>query len=354
MIPYILSLCLHLCLALAAARTSAPAGALIVSKAPSKGQYSKVQDAVNALSTSTTTAQSIFIEAGTYTEQVYIAPRKAALTIYGYSTNTDDYNSNVVTITQKLSMNSVATDDLTATLRAWSTNFKLYNVNLANTYGQGAQALAVNAAAAVRYTPLPLLSPLLYQKLTCTSQKQNQGYYACKFLGFQDTILAQIGTQLFAKSYIEGATDFIFGQHGLVWFSHCDIRVLAASLGFIVASGRASNEAGYYVLDHCSIAAKSGVTVPKGAYYLGRPWGDYARVAVQDTTMSNVINAQGWHIWNTGDENTDHVTFGEFGNTGDGAAGTRKFETKLSKAVAITDVLGSGYASAAYVDKAYL
>jgi pectin methylesterase-like acyl-CoA thioesterase len=65
--------------------------------------------------------------------------------------------------------------------------------------------------------------------------------------------------------------------------------VLAASLGYIVASGRASNEAGYYVLDHCSIAAKSGVTVPKGAYYLGRPWGDYARVAVQDTTFGILV-----------------------------------------------------------------
>jgi pectinesterase len=154
MIPYILALCLNICLAFAAARTSAPAGALVVSKAPSKGQYSKVQDAVNALSTSSTTAQSIFIEAGTYSEQVYIAPRKAALTIYGYSTNTDDYNQNVVTITQKKSLNDVATDDLTATLRAWSTNFKLYNVNLVNSYGNGGQALAVNAAASVRTYPL--------------------------------------------------------------------------------------------------------------------------------------------------------------------------------------------------------
>lgn len=149
MIPYLLALCLNLCLVLAASRTSAPSGALVVSKAPAKGQYSKIQDAVNALSTSSTTAQSIFIEAGTYNEQVYIAPRKAALTIYGYSENTADYNQNVVTITQKLSLNEVATDDLTATLRAWSTNFKLYNVNLANTYGQGKQALALSASAAV-------------------------------------------------------------------------------------------------------------------------------------------------------------------------------------------------------------
>ncbi|KAI4729243.1 pectinesterase [Aureobasidium sp. EXF-10728] len=330
MLSYILSLCLHLCFALAATRTSAPSGALVVSKAPSKGQYSKIQDAINALSTSSTSPQSIFIEAGTYTEQVYIAPRKAALTIYGYSTNTEDYNSNVVTITQKQSLNTVATDDLTATLRAWSANFKLYNVNLVNSYGQGGQALALSSAAG------------------------NQGFYACKFSGYQDTILAQTGTSLFAKSYVEGATDFIFGQHGSSWFSACDIRVLSASLGYITASGRASNEAGYYVLDHCSIAAKAGQSVPKGAYYLGRPWGDYARVAVQYTSISNVVNAAGWHIWNTGDERTDHVSFGEYGNTGDGAAGTRVIGSKLSKPVLITDVLGSGYASAAYVDKAYL
>lgn len=151
MLSYILALCLNLCLVLAASRTTAPSGALVVSKAPAKGQYSKIQDAVNALSTSSTTAQSIFIEAGTYSEQVYIAPRKAALTIYGYSENTADYAHNVVTITQKLSQNEVATNDLTATLRAWSTNFKLYNVNVVNSYGSGKQALALNAAAAVSF-----------------------------------------------------------------------------------------------------------------------------------------------------------------------------------------------------------
>lgn len=51
-----------------ASRQSPPAGALVVAK--SGGQYTKVQDAVNALSTTSTTAQSIFIEAGSYDEQV--------------------------------------------------------------------------------------------------------------------------------------------------------------------------------------------------------------------------------------------------------------------------------------------
>lgn len=50
---------------------------------------------------------------------------------------------------------------------------------------------------------------------------------------------------------------------------------------------------------------------------------------------------------------TDHVTFGEFANTGAGASGTRaSFATKLSAAVPITTVLGSGYKS--WVDSAWL
>lgn len=167
-------------------------------------------------------------------------------------------------------------------------------------------------------------------------------------------MLAQTGAQIYAKSYMEGATDFIFGQKGQAWITGTDIRVLATSYGIVTASGRTSNDSGYYVLDHCTIAAKSGQTVTKGAYYLGRPWGDYARVAVQDTSMTEVINSAGWHIWQTGDERVDHVSFGEYGNTGAGASGTRSYGTKLSKAVAITDVLGSSYASASYVDKTYL
>lgn len=84
----------HACLALAASRTTAPSGALVVSKSATSGQYSTIQKAVDALSTTSTSAQSIFIEAGTYSEQVTIPARKAALTIYGYTSNTASYSSN--------------------------------------------------------------------------------------------------------------------------------------------------------------------------------------------------------------------------------------------------------------------
>jgi pectinesterase len=122
------------------------------------------------------------------------------------------------------------------------------------------------------------------------------------------------------------------------------------------ANGRdSSSNPSYYVISQSTVAAASGQTVTNGAFYLGRPWRNYSRVVFQNTRLSPVINGAGWHIWNTGQENTDHVYYGEYGNTGPGANGTRvSFETKLSKPVNMSDILGSSYANASYYDAKYM
>jgi pectinesterase len=310
-----------------ASRLTAPAGCSTVS---GSSQYKTVQSAVNALSKTSTSSQCIFIAKGTYKEQVYIQQLKGPLVIYGETTNTGGFSANTVTITQGKSQNDSPNNDATATLRAHTTNLKVYNINLVNTRGQGSQALALSA------------------------NNDKQGYYGCQFKGYQDTILAQEGAQVYAKSYIEGATDFIFGQKAKAWFDGVDIRVLAASLGYITASGRdSSSNPNYYVINKSSISAKSGASVPAGAYYLGRPWRNYARVVFQSTSMTNVINSAGWVKWQNGDDRTDKVEFGEFGNSGDGSKGTRaSFSKKLGSAVSITTILGGDYKN--WVDTAYL
>lgn len=191
--------------ALATSRTSAPSGCITIG---SGGSYSTIQSAVDSLSTSSTTAQCLFIEPGTYSEQVLVSSRTAQLTIYGYTEDISSYSSNQVTITGSLSQADGLSNDETATLRVKAANFKMYNINVANTYGKGSQAVALSADA-------------------------NSGYYACAFTGYQDTLLAQTGYQLYAKSMIEGVTDFIFGQNAAAWFDDCDIRVLTASLGYV-------------------------------------------------------------------------------------------------------------------------
>lgn len=226
---------------LAASRTSAPSGCIT---AGSGGTYSTIQAAVNSLSTTSTTAQCIFIEAGTYNEQVVVTSREAQLTFYGYTSDTTSYSANEVTITNDLSAADGLTDDETGTLRVQAANFKAYNINIANTYGEGSQAIALSAYA-------------------------DSGYYACQITGYQDTVLAEEGYQLYAQSYIEGATDFIFGQYSPAWFNECDIGVLAASEGTITgesmevgvemfiantepANGRTSSSGtSYYVFVSC-------------------------------------------------------------------------------------------------------
>lgn len=138
-------------LAYATSRTSAPSGALTVG---SGYKYSTIQEAVNALSTTSTSAQSIFIGSGTYNEQVYIQALKGELTIYGYTADTSSYADNKVTITSNKALTEESTDDETATLRVETTNFKMYNVNVKNTYGSGSQALALSANAGVRNSNL--------------------------------------------------------------------------------------------------------------------------------------------------------------------------------------------------------
>ncbi|KAI1847536.1 hypothetical protein JX265_000787 [Neoarthrinium moseri] len=315
--------------ALAGSRTSAPSGCITV--ASSGGDFTSIQKAVNSLSTSSSTAQCIFIGAGTYKEQVLISSRKAQLTIYGYTADTSSYSGNKVTITSSKSQADGLSNDETATLRVKAANFKLYNVNVNNGYGKGSQAVALSAYA-------------------------DSGYYGCSFTGFQDTVLAQSGYQLYSHSLIQGATDFIFGQQAAAWFESCDIRVLAASIGYVTASGRSSSSSSsYYVFNNCNVAAASGNSVSAGAYYLGRPWGAYARVAFQNSALSSVINSAGWHVWNSGDERTSNVAFGEYKNSGDGAKGTRaSFSKTLSSAVSISSILGSSYSSAGYYDNSYM
>jgi hypothetical protein len=50
---------------------------------------------------------------------------------------------------------------------------------------------------------------------------------------FQDTIMSQKGMHFMGKSLIVGATDFIFGQYGILWVEECDIKVVNALLGYV-------------------------------------------------------------------------------------------------------------------------
>ncbi|QRV72443.1 pectinesterase [Ceratobasidium sp. AG-Ba] len=291
---------------------SPPSGAITVG---SGGKYSTLAAALKDTSSNT-----YFVYPGTYTGQVSIS--RANIKIYGQSSSETDYSSNTVTFTDNVPASSAGGDAQSATIRVLATGVSLYNLNIANTYGKPvsqSQAIALSVEAG---------------QFSC---------YACQIKGYQDTLLAQNGAQFYGKCYFEGAVDFIFGQHAALWVTGSVIHTIGD--GYITASGRSSADSNYYVID------KSQVT-GGGNQYLGRPWGDYARVIFQNSEIGSHVLPAGWSQWSTSTPNTDHVLFGEYNNNGGGAwrTGRAPFATKLPAGVSISTVLGS----TSWIDSSFL
>ncbi|KAF8501907.1 carbohydrate esterase family 8 protein [Gautieria morchelliformis] len=317
-------------------RTNPPSGSIVVRpRDAASGEFTTIQAAVNSLPDDSS-SRCIFIYPGTYREQVTIS-RPGPLTIYGYTTDTSSYVRNSVTVTYSASAGQAGSDCASATLIVNKADFNLYNVNLKNTFGrspQNGQALAVCASGS------------------------NQGYYGVRFYSYQDTVLAETGVQFYGRCYIEGAVDFIFGQHGHAFFHKNTIASIGP--GCITADGPSNSTDGIFVINDSRIVLSSHATSgTSGHVYLGRPWEEYARyvniVVFSNSYLGSHINAAGWKQWSTATPNTAHVLFGEYGNSGPGASGSRaSFATKLSSdtGFGIANILGSNYGT--WVDTSYM
>ncbi|KAI9164140.1 carbohydrate esterase family 8 protein [Paramyrothecium foliicola] len=302
-----------------ASRTSPPAGCLAVG---SGQQYGKLQDALKALGSSTNAA-CIFIYPGTYalskTEQIKI-DYKGALTLYGSTTDTGSYKANSVTFTRNIKSADAGSLDASAVLNVVSANFKMYNINVKNLFGSGAQAVALAANG------------------------DKQGYYGCGFYGYQDTLYAKSGKQYYSNCYIEGAVDYIFGAAN-AWFGEC--QVASNGNGAITASSRTEKDETWYVFDHSNVRAADGYSTT-GKVFLGRPWRVNARVIYQNSGLSNIIHPEGWTTMAEGAT----PEYREIANTGAGASTSkRKFLTSTTAAVSKNTLWGSDWKT--WVDSSY-
>ncbi|PBK71266.1 pectin lyase-like protein [Armillaria solidipes] len=301
---------LLLCARSALAYSKPPSGAITVG---SSGTYSTLSEALDD-----TSSDVYFVYAGTYQEQVFID--RNDIKIYGETTTDDSYTDNTVTISYGLGASEAGSNDASGTVRVHGENVALYNLNIENSFGKP--------------------NEMKEQAIALSVQATDFGGYGLSIVGYQDTLLANVGYEFIANSYIEGNTDFIFGQRASLWITGSVIKTLGD--GWITASGRSSDDDFWYVIDNCSISGA-------GDAYLGRPWRDYARVVFQNSVLGSNVPSEGWSIWNVG---TDEVTFAEYGNTGDGAdtSGRANFSEVLDSAVDISTVLGS----TSWIDASFL
>jgi pectinesterase len=135
----------------------------------------------------------------------------------------------------------------------------------------------------------------------------------CRLLGNQDTLYAatQNSRQYFRDCYIEGTTDFIFGEATVV-FQDCTIKNLINS--FITAAATGSSQKFGFVFFDCRLIADTGAK----KCFLGRPWRPYAKTVFINTEMGNHITPEGWNNWNN-PNNEKTATYAEYGSKGPGA-----------------------------------
>ncbi|KAJ7069251.1 pectin lyase fold/virulence factor [Mycena amicta] len=311
---FALALALSVTVASSRECTQPPTGAVIVNPhTVAPGEFTSVGDAVNSLPADTS-PQVVFIYPGVYIKQVNIS-RPGPVTIMGYTRNSFDYNQNTVTLIHNASLATGAgSDDLTGTLRVLSANVSLYNLDIVNNFG----VAATNG-----------------QAIALSGQADRMGVYACRLFSYQDTLYTNVGNHVFLRSYIEGAVDYIFGRHSIAYFEGNTIASKGA--GCITAHGRQLNDTGIYIFNENKIiAAPDAFPNVTNNVFLGRPWGDWARVIFKNTDIVAPMNKTIWSIWNPGDERIDFILFAEFDSFGQGVLGANRanFSTVLTGAEA--------------------
>ncbi|KAF2792981.1 carbohydrate esterase family 8 protein [Melanomma pulvis-pyrius CBS 109.77] len=293
---------------------AAASGTLVVSKNPGPCEYSNVTSAINALPNDSK-AYTIQIGAGTYVEQLSIT-RKGKVTLIGATSFSNDYSQNKVIIEiSNGRLTSANENELTPVIYSKKTSdnsgLAVYNIDFINTYPQ-----TTNTAA-----------------LAADFYGANIAAYGCSFIGFQDTLLANKGTQVFSNCYIEGSVDFIWG-FSTAYFHQCKI-VTNTPGSCIAAQSRSSADAvGGYVFDSCMVTYSSTYGSSYGLSYLGRPYSQFSIAVYMNSYIDKHIKDAGWSVWSTSSPQTSGVMFGEFNNSGPGSwqASTQRasFATNLT------------------------
>ncbi|KOH43454.1 pectinesterase family protein [Sunxiuqinia dokdonensis] len=250
------------------------------------GDFSTIQEAIDASKAFPDERVTIFIKNGIYREKVLVPACNTKLSLIGESAEKtiltyDDYFDKI-----DRGRNSTF---YTYTLKVEANDFHAENLTIANTAGPVGQAVALHVNG------------------------DRCSFTNCRLLGHQDTLYTEGETsrQYFSDCHIEGTTDFIFGE-ATAFFERCTIHSLSDS--YITAASTPKGKAFGYVFKSCKLTAAEGVK----KVFLGRPWRDYAQVVFMNCELGAHIVSEGWANW--GGTSRDQTAFyAEYQNSGEGA-----------------------------------
>ncbi|KAL5319612.1 hypothetical protein ACEPPN_012667 [Leptodophora sp. 'Broadleaf-Isolate-01'] len=308
-------------------------GTYVVSLTPTDGQYGSVEAAISALPADGA-EKTILIMPGTYTEQININ-RTGKVILRGTTSFVNDFSQNQVKIQFSYGVaTSAGQNELTPVINSKKTDgsgLALYNIDFINTFPQ------TNSYAA----------------LAADFYGTNMAAYGCSFIGFQDTLLANKGTQLFSNCYIEGSVDFIWG-FSQAYFRQCYIATNTPGSCIAAQSRSSASAAGGYVFDACAVTYTGTYGSSFGLSYLGRPYSNFSVAVYKNSYIDKHINAAGWNVWSKSNPQTSNVLFGEYNNVGPSAwtASTTRasFATNFTEAQVAAYDLSTFMESTSWID----
>jgi len=274
---------------------------IVVSK-DGKGNFTTIQQAIDAVENGSSTRTKILIKAGTYKEKIIIPETKGAILLEGENSKTT-----IITYDDFASKKNAEGKDIgttgSSTIFIYSNNFTAKNISFENSSGRVGQAVAVLTSG----------DRIIFDN--------------CRFLGNQDTLYVK-GVQdsvdktkpsrnYFKNCYIEGTTDYIFGA-GTAVFENCTIFSKETASYVAAASTPQENEFGFVFIN-----SKIMGDAKENSVYLGRPWRPFAKTVYIDCEINSTIKPEGWHNWSKPD--AEKTTFyGEFNSKGSGANASKR------------------------------
>ncbi|EXB88454.1 Pectinesterase/pectinesterase inhibitor [Morus notabilis] len=261
------------------------------------GKYKTVKEAVAAVPDNSKTRFTIYVKKGTYKENVEIGKKKKNVMLVG-----DGMDSTI--ITGSLNVIDGSTTFNSATVAAVGDGFIAQDIWFQNTAGpQKHQAVALRVGA------------------------DQSVINRCRIDAYQDTLYAHSNRQFYRDSTVTGTVDFIFGNAAVV-FQNCKLvarKGMSGQKNMVTAQGRTDpNQNTGTSIQKCEISASSDLEPVKASYksYLGRPWKEYSRTVVMQSTIGDLIDPAGWAEWDK-DFALKTLYYGEYANQGPGA-GTSK------------------------------
>ncbi|XP_021750100.1 pectinesterase-like [Chenopodium quinoa] len=257
------------------------------------GNFTTINDCLKSLPENRKERIYIYIKEGIYEEYVTITKKMANITMFGEGSQKSMVTGN------KNFVDGVRTFE-TATVAVQGEGFVGIELGFKNTAG-----------------------PEKHQAVALRVQADRSIFLNCRMEAYEDTLYVQAHRQFYRSCYITGTIDFIFGDAAAI-FQNCMIIVrkpMDNQQNIVTAQGRADkHENTGIVLHNCRIYPDKDLFPLKHKFktYLGRPWKQYSRTIVMESTIGEVITPEGWSPWQ-GDFAFKTLYYAEFNNHGPGA-----------------------------------